>query len=400
MAKYRYSLLFSFALVSILVFAGALLFPAIRSSQWAYAPLREWILPPPRPFELDVLYSTEKDAWIKDVAQDFHGVVAGRPISLNFVEMGSREIYLSVLDGAQPDLISPASSLQIEILQDLSRNKFGKPIVHSKDQTWCRSVVKTPLVLVAWEDRAKVLWGNTLSSDLWQDLQHALVDPEGWGAFQHPEWGYVKFGQTNPLKSNSGFMTILLLTYDYFGRTSQLTTSDILSNASYQKWFLDFQKTISNFGDSTGTYMRDIVAYGPSAYDFVAVYEATAIEQAENAVGRYGALHIYYPPATVMSDHPFCVLDADWVTPEQNQAAQIFVDYLLSREVQETALMKYGFRPTGLEGSQILLNQPGSPFERYQSNGIQAGDLPVEVEIPSGDVLNTLLEFWNRNISP
>jgi hypothetical protein len=47
------------------------------------------------------------------------------------------------------------------------------------------------------------------------------------------------------------------------------------------------------------------------------------------------------------------------------------------------------------------LNQPGSPFERYAANGLQAdlSNLP-EVEVPEGSTLNTLLEFWTRNISP
>ncbi|MFN2292519.1 MAG: ABC transporter substrate-binding protein, partial [Anaerolineae bacterium] len=136
------------------------------------------------------------------------------------------------------------------------------------------------------------------------------------------------------------------------------------------------------------------VAYGPSLYDLVAVYEATAIEQAENAVGRYGQLQVYYPPATHLSDHPFCVLEADWVTPQQARAAQMFIDFLTSRELQELALLEHGFRPVHPD---ISLDQAGSPFQRYAANGIRL-DLPPEVETPPGSVLNTLLDFWTRNV--
>ena len=66
----------------------------------------------------------------------------------------------------------------------------------------------------------------------------------------------------------------------------------------------------------------------------VAVYEATAIERAENAVGSCGELQTYYPPATHMSDHPFCVLQTEWVAPEETQAVQLFVDYLSVWEMQ------------------------------------------------------------------
>jgi hypothetical protein len=68
--------------------------------------------------------------------------------------------------------------------------------------------------------------------------------------------------------------------------------------------------------------MQEIIAYGPSLYDLVAVYEATMVEQAENAVGRYGALKLFYPPATHLSDHPFCILRGEWVAPEEARAAQ------------------------------------------------------------------------------
>jgi ABC-type Fe3+ transport system substrate-binding protein len=169
-----------------------------------------------------------------------------------------------------------------------------------------------------------------------------------------------------------------------------------LSNQDYQQWFIDFEKAISQFEYSTGPLMEKMIAYGPSTYDLVAVYEATAIEQAANAVGRYGQLHVYYPPATVWSDHPFCILQADWVTPEKAEAAKIFIDYLLSKPVQEIALLRYGFRPVD---ASIPIDQPGSPFIKYAPNGfrIDLADLPT-VEIPDGSALNTLLEFWSRYI--
>jgi ABC-type Fe3+ transport system substrate-binding protein len=184
------------------------------------------------------------------------------------------------------------------------------------------------------------------------------------------------------------------MTYNYFDKTSGLTSADILSSAEYQRWFSEFEGTVSKFGDSTGTYMEEIIAYGPSLYDLVAVYEATAIEQAENAVGRYGELQVYYPPATHMSDHPFCVLQAEWVAPEEAQAAQMFVDYLTGREMQELALLRYGFRPVD---AGVSLDQPGSPLLRFAANGLRL-DLPPEVEVPPGSVLNTLLDFWGRSV--
>jgi hypothetical protein len=392
----------TYLLVTIGVLVAALFSPAVRAL--AYAPLRDLIIPPPQPIVVDVLYSTEKAAWITEAVTRFEASnrrVDGRPIKLELSKSGSREMYLAVLDGdAQPDLISPASMLQVSLLQDLSAartDKFEGPVVDRTDAQTCRPVLKTPVVLVAWRNRADVLWGQNPNSRLWLRL-HDAVTEETWDAYGHPEWGFIKFGQTNPLKSNSGFQSFLLMTYNYFGKSSDLTSQDIL-DADYQDWYREFGRNVTKFGDSTGTFMEEIVAYGPSRYDIVAVYEATAIEHIDNAVARYGSeyggLQVYYPPVTSLSDHPFCVIRADWVSPEEAQAAQHFLDFLTDTGMQELAL-RYGFRPVD---SDISLTGSGSPFPRYEANGVRL-DLPDEVTVPPGGVLNTMLEFWARNVQP
>jgi ABC-type Fe3+ transport system substrate-binding protein len=384
-----------YTLITLAVFVASLLFPTFRPI--AYAPLRELVMPPPEPIQLTLLYSTEKDAWLKQVIPAFESgdyKVDGHPIKLVTKSMGSRDIYLAILNGKEkPDLISPASSLQISILQSQSVGPFGKSIVNPADTQQCRSVVRTPLVLVAWKERADALWGASPSAGVWKKLYQAATDPQGWAALGHPDWGYVKFGHTDPLKSNSGFQAILLMTYDYFGKTSGLTSNDIQQNQDFQKWFTQFEGAISEFGDSTGTYMKDMVAFGPSKYDVIAVYEATALGQATNAVTRYGQLQVYYPPVTSWSDHPFCILNADWVAPDHARAAQVFLDYLTSASAQRIALQN-GFRPVD---KSIDLSAPDSPFVLFKANGFSL-DVPPEVTSPSGDVLNTLLEFWNRTI--
>ncbi len=397
--KINWFLFVLFALAAVSVFATALILPEFRSV--AYAPVRELILPPPEPVIVSLLYSTEKEAWLNEVIADFEATnptIDGHPVQIELEKMGSWEINAAVLDGTrQPVIVSPASSLQIAAMVDSSTVKFGNPIVNPADSTTCRPVVTTPLVLIAWKERADVLWGNQPGKSLWKDLHNLLTDPQGWAALNHPEWGYVKFGHTDPLKSNSGFMTTLLMTYGYYGKTSNLSASDILSNTEYQEWFLETESSIGTFEYSTGPLMEKMVVYGPSTFDIVAVYEATAIEQAENAVGRYGELRVYYPPALLWSDHPFCILDTDWVTSQQTEAAKLFMDYLTRELAQKLALLKYGFRPVD---ASISLEQTGSPFDRYAANGFRAdlSNLP-DVDIPAGNVLNTLRDFWSRNVS-
>lgn len=388
----RYLFLFYLVIIGVTLVV-VLASPAIRGV--SYAPVRELLLPPPAPIELYVLYSTEKGPWLDEVVPAFERsrpTVGGRPVQLKLQAMGSREMYLDVLNGVkQPDLISPASSLQISALQDLSRAKNGAPLVRLNDAQACRSVVRTPLAFVAWRDRADVLFSSAQGKSVWPLLHGAVVDDAGWSLYGHPEWGLVKYYHTDPRSSNSGLMALLSMTYDYFNKTGGLKTADI-GGAEFQKWFRAFEGVQSEFESSTGPLMDKMVAFGPSKYDIVAAYEATAIQQFQNATQRSGELRVLYPPATVWSDHPFCTLNAPWVTPEKAEAARLFVDFLVSREAQDVALSKYGFRPVD---PRVPLDDPQSPFVRYRDTGLKLA-LPPEIEVPPGDVQESLLGLWQR----
>jgi hypothetical protein len=58
--------------------------------------------------------------------------------------------------------------------------------------------------------------------------------------------------------------------------------------------------------------------------------------------------------------------------------------------------MEFGFRSVD---PSISTNQPGSPFLSLAENGIQVSDLPPEVEVPKGEVLDALLDFWARKVN-
>ena len=53
---------------------------------------------------------------------------------------------------------------------------------------------------------------------------------------------------------------------------------------------------------------------------------------------------VYPKEGTLYSDNPFMVLDAEWVTEEQKQAAALFEDYVQQPENQ-ACVLEYGFRP-------------------------------------------------------
>ncbi|GIW01628.1 substrate-binding domain-containing protein [Roseiflexus sp.] len=383
-----------------------------------YAPFPLPIGPAQEPVVVTIWYGTEKKLWLEDAAQRFAATnprVGNRPIRIVLRGIGSRELSLRAArqefggDG-QPTVISPASSIWVEVAKAdwAALNPGSRPFVIDRpDQA--APLALTPLVAVAWKERADVLWPAG-PANFWQNLHDALSNEEGWvgvakangfapGSPEYEKarsWGFVKFGHTSPLTSNSGAQALVLMAYGYHSKSKGLMNADIL-DPGFQQWLREVEMAVLEFGDSTGTFMTSMVQFGPSKYDVVLVYENLALENVEAAQRRWGDIRIYYPPVTMFSDHPYAILNTPWVTPEQQRAAEQFRDFLLSQPIQEIAFQQYGFRPANPE-VPVLTNDASNPFNKYRAYGAQV-DTPPLVETPSGDVVTTLLDLWRRQIN-
>ena len=397
----------------VLICLTALVATAVRGPL-GYAPFPLPIGPARTPVVVTLWYGTEKEAWLKDAVARFaatNPTLDGRPIQIALKGLGSREIAERVAQkqwgsDTPPTVISPASSLWIELLKDeWPKRGNSRPIVATGADA-PQLLVLTPLVMAIWEKRAQALW-NDSATNFWMEVHDALADPRGWPGHISPDaspevkqeaatWGFVKFGHTSPLKSNSGAQTLILLAYGYHNKTGKLTNADIL-DPGFQKWFLDIENSVLEFGDSTGTFMNNMVLFGPSKYDFAMIYENLAIESIDKAQGRWGdTLRVVYPPATLFSDHPYATLVGDWTTPEQRAAAGQFRQFLLSRPIQELAL-QYGFRPAD-PSVAVVTNDPNNPFTKYAKYGVKV-NVAQQVETPPGEVIGTLLDLWRRQIN-
>jgi hypothetical protein len=399
---------FGYIAIVILTAIASVVFGSV-----GYAPVPISIGPEPEPIVVTIWYSTEKKAWLEEAVTRFEATnprEGRRPIRIQLVGMGSREIAQRVSaqnwQGAgQPTVVIPASSLWLEVLRSewASRGVSNASVAGSP-----ASLALTPLVIVAWEQRAQFLWPQGSQADFWNRLHDGLIDNQGWVSVvqkangsadqieQAQRWGTVKLGHTSPLTSNSGTQMLLLMAYGYHQKSSGLSVADV-QNLSFATWLVESERAVPKFGDSTGTFMQELIQFGPSQYDLVATYENLAIESIAPAEQRQGQrLRIYYPPATIFSDHPYALLNVPGVSAEQRSAALQFQNFLLSRPQQELAL-QYGFRPAD-PGVPINTSDPNNPFVRYQDRGLQV-DVAQQVQNPSGEVVNALLSLWQQQIN-
>lgn len=338
--------------------------------------------------ELTFVYSTEKKEWLKAAVAGFAKLEPG--VKVNLVGKGSLEAASAILDGSlQPALFSPADSLIANLLADDWSTKHGKPLYAGEPQP----LLLSPLVFVVWQDRAEVLTAKTGGVLTWKAIREAVISPKGWPAVGgKPAWGFVKLGQTDPSRSNSGLQALLSMSLEYYDKASGLTVEELLDE-KYQQWVKEIERSVARFEASTGTFMTDMIRFGPSKYDIAVVYESLAVSQLENAQGRWGNLRLYYPPVTLWSDHPVMQLELESLSPAQREASAKLVEYLRSIPVQSTAL-RFGFRPAD-PNVPMKSNEGPNPFARLGAYGLTL-ELPAAAPAPDGAVVRNLLTMWSR----
>jgi ABC-type Fe3+ transport system substrate-binding protein len=343
--------------------------------------------------EVSFLYSTEKKEWLEAAVAEFQTANPGIAVALR--GMGSIEAASAILDGKErPVLWSPADSMVLAMLGDDWQTKNGSALFASEGgEDEPQSLVLTPLVFVVWQDRAEALLKSSGGAISWKAIHDLVASNQGWPAVGgKASWGFAKLGHTDPTRSNSGLQTLLLMSYDYYKKTRGLQIAELL-DPRYQEWVKQIESGVSKFETSTGTFMTDMIRFGPSKYDIAMVYENLAISQLGNAQGRWGNLMVHYPQVTLWSDHPVALLRGDWVSAAQRDAARRLIAHLRSRPVQERA-MHQGFRPADTS-VPIRTAEGANPWTRLAAFGIQV-EVPPAAELPDGAVVRNLMTMWTR----
>jgi len=185
---------------------------------------------------------------------------------------GSVDALQKIVSGdVRPAAWSPASTLELnQLVTSWDVTHPGAPILITQGSLAPRSLVSSPLVLLAWQERATLLRRQFGGLD-WQSLHAALTAKGGWGSIAGGDtaWGQVKFGQTRPDSSNSGVLTLALLAGAVVGTNRPLSVADAHSLA-FEQFMRDFEDAVTQFGSSSGTFMECAVSRGPASFDVVA----------------------------------------------------------------------------------------------------------------------------------
>ncbi|MHA1340431.1 MAG: substrate-binding domain-containing protein [Promethearchaeota archaeon] len=324
---------------------------------------------------ISIVYSSEKASWMTIAYNDFLEYWNSNYNEKLIVEMhpyGSSDSVISILNGEIfPTIWSPACNIWIPFLNAKWKEltKSNVPIINENDTI---RIIYSPIVIATWEDFNKT-YGLKGIKDLHSLCVNSSIN--------------IKLAHTDPRLSNSGYMSVVMAISVAAGKPSQNLTMNDLENETIQNWVTELESRAVLYGKSTGFLARYMKNSGPSSLTVAFLYENLVKDISSTSVGGK-VIAIYPKEGTVFSDHPFCILNGEWITPKQRWAAHIFLDFLNKTETKISA-MQYGFR---LFDESIPLDP--NVFN-YEKNGISLNFSSPELKPPlDTEALLRIPDFW------
>jgi Ca-activated chloride channel homolog len=335
--------------------------------------------PPANAIRVTIAYSPEKEGWLTERIAAFNeqgGQVNGRPIFVEGVNKSSGAARTEIRDGSlEVTVWSPSASTWLEVL----KQETGNPGVAVSND----SLVLTPVVISMWRPMAEALgWPDEPIG--WSDMLALIENPQGWGAYGHPEWGRFSWGHTDPEISTTALSTLLAEFYAAVGKQRGLTVADVQRPES-QQFIRDLGQGIKHYGYNTLIFSENMRKFGMSYISAFPMEEITLIDFNKKSP-QVPLVAIYPKEGTFWHDNPYIVMAS--APAEEQQAAREFYAFLLNAESQRAA-MSYGFRPANPD---VQLADPVSPAYGVDPQGVQ-NVLPV----PPAEVIVAAKNTWAQN---
>jgi Ca-activated chloride channel family protein len=287
-----------------------------------------------------------------------------------------------------PDVWVPASTAWA---QKAAASDLAEPLIPDLRP----SIARTPTVIAMPEPMAAELdWPDTrLAPDAdvrWESLLEEFGDDqEGWGRFGQPDWGPFRFGMSNPARDTAGLLALTaILDSDENGVTSR----DELDNAFALHRLLS-PEVYHETTEQLLTGLSEVAEQGADA-TLRHVSAFPALEQDVLAYNRgdpeVPLAAIYPSNGNIEADHPYLVLNAEWMTDQKRAVAEEFLDFVRSSGPQGQ-LREAGFRGT-------KNREPGAAM--VEQNGL----LPELVALPRAllvpEAVTLTIDQWTALTRP
>ncbi len=365
---------------------------------------------PKNAIEISIIYAPESDLYMPDVINDFNRAYANgtNPLTGEKLAQGERPIFVTgksgssgtVMQGIVNAVIAPQN-------QNVERPTIFEPSVSHWlalanyqsgrelfDLANSPATANAPVVMAIWESRLNAIKRKYPGEAIgWKQLLDVLHSPNGWADFGIQDGRRtVYYGHTDPYISSTALSTLIA---EYYASalynanfSGQRLTMAMVNDPAVQQGVRDIEALIRHYSRRT-TEFKEYIAQGPEYLDFVALEENDLIyiNQGKTEVKPPERLVALYPAeGTFWHEHPFGIVQADWVTDEQANAARTFADYVRTPLVQEK-IMAAGFRPV------IPDVEIGYPF--VSELGVDKDQPSTVLFVPDPAVIAAIQENWS-----
>jgi Ca-activated chloride channel family protein len=249
-----------------------------------------------------------------------------------------------------------------------------------------------PVVMAIWESRLRAIQETVGYDDIgWEELLQVLNSPDGWQDYGLPgARRQVYYGHTDPFVSSTGLSTLIAEFYAAAradGFTERRIGLEQVEDADVQQGVREIEQLIRHYSSRT-TEFKEYIAQGTEYLDFVALEENDLIfiNQGKTQYQPPERLIALYPKeGTFWHEHPMGIVNADWTTPEQRAAAEVFAQYVLTEPVQ-LRIMEQGFRPANPDV------EVGEPFTL--ANGVTPEGPSNVLAVPEPEVIVAIQQSW------
>lgn len=286
---------------------------------------------------------------------------------------------------ARPVIFAPSVSHWLA----LANERSGRQLF---DLANSQPTANAPVVMSIWESRLNAIRQKVGYEDVgWEELLQVLNSENGWCDYGIPGCRRTVFyGHTDPRISSTGLSTLIAEFYASAranGFTGRTLTIDQVRDATVQEGVRSIESLIRHYSQRT-TEFKEYIAQGPQYLDFVALEENDLI-YINRGLTQYKPpeklVALYPKEGTFWHEHPFGIVNADWVTPQQAEGARLFTQYVLLAPQQEI-IMSEGFRPVNPD---VALGFPFTP-----ENGVTVEGPKTILDVPAADVIIGIQESW------
>lgn len=364
---------------------------------------------PENAVEISIIYAPESESYLAQAIEDFNNAyregrnpltgealqagepvifVNGQPGSSGTVAQGIVNAFIAPNNAnvAQPTIFAPSVSHWLGLVNFQS----GRQVF---DLANAPATANAPVVMAIWESRLQALQAANPDEAIgWSHLLEVLNNPDGWQAYGiDTDRKTVYYGHTDPFVSSTALSTLIAEYYasaEAIGMDTNRLTLDIIRDPEVQDGVRSIESLIRHYSRRT-TEFKEYIAQGPDYLDFVALEENDLIfiNQGKTEFNPPEPLIALYPAeGTFWHEHPFAIVQADWVSDEQAEAARIFTDYVLSVPVQEQVLAN-GFRPVNPD---VPIGYPIVP-----ELGVDPEQPLTVLRVPDDEVISAIQESWS-----